>query len=72
MQSAEVRDGDDVAMARFSLARQWRVALETQVRTRLVVVGRVVAKDTDEVPLAEGDDVVGAFPSRAMCVRDSL
>ncbi len=46
VESAEVGDGDDCARAGLNLARCWRVALEAQVSTRLVVIGRVAKKHT--------------------------
>ncbi len=49
VQSAEVGDGDDFTRPVFDLARRRRVAHQAQVRSRLVVVGRVSTKDTDEV-----------------------
>ena len=55
--------GDDFTQAVFDLTRQRRVALETHVTARLVVVGRVAAQGPDEVSFTEGDDVIGAFPS---------
>ena len=58
-----MRDGDDIALALLHQARRWRIPVESHVRTRLVVVGRVAAKYTDQMTFAEGDDVVSALPA---------
>ncbi len=63
VESAEVGDGDDIARATVNLARRWRVAVETQMSTRLVVVDHVSTKDTDKMTFAKGDDVIGAVSS---------
>ncbi len=61
VESAEVRNRDDLAGSVFDRAWRWRVATETQVSARLVVVSRVSKQDPKEMTFAEGDDVVGAL-----------
>ncbi len=56
-----MRNGDDIAGALLHHARRWRIPVESHVRTRLVVVGRVTTKHTDQMTFAEGDDVVSAL-----------
>ncbi len=63
VEPTEMRDGDDIAGALLHQARRWRIPVESHVRTRLVVVGRVAAKYTDQMTFAEGDDVVSALPA---------
>jgi hypothetical protein len=63
MQTREVRDRDDVAVALLDDPRRWRVAIEGQVGARLVVIGRVSTQHPGKVAFTERDDVVGAVAS---------
>ena len=63
VEPTEVRDGDDIAGALLHQARRWRIPVESHVRARLVVVGRVATQHTDQVALPERNDAVGALAS---------
>ena len=69
MKPAEMRDRNDIAL--LNGARLRRVAVQRQVRTRLVVVGRVATEDTDQMTFAEGD-VGEASLRRALRVSQAL
>ena len=49
-----------------SLNRTWfgRVLSEREMRARLIVIRHVAPKDSQQVTLVEGDDVIEAFPAQ--------
>ena len=62
MQPAGLRDGKHVpSVGRFYFTRQRRIAIERHVRSRVVVVVKVLAHDAFQVPLAEHDDMIDTF-----------
>ncbi len=63
METAEVRESDDVAALR-ELHRAWlrTVRGSGKVRSGSMVIGHVRAKNPCEVPLVEHNDMVEAFP----------
>ena len=61
MQPAKNGRRDDVTIAAFGAARYRWVTREGLVRAMVVVVLRVLAKDLEEMGLAESDDVVRAL-----------
>ena len=61
VQPAKNGRGEDVTVAAFDAARYRRVTREGLVRAMVVVVLRVLAKDLEEMGLAESDDVVRAL-----------
>ena len=63
VKSAEVWGGDHFARTIFDRSRGWRVAIQTEMRSRFVVVIGVAAKDLDEVTFTERDDVIRALPA---------
>ena len=66
MEPAEMRDRDNGAIALLNGARQRRVAVQRQVRPRLIVVDRVALQPSAQVALTERDDVIRALtPDRA-------
>ena len=58
VESAEHGRGDERAVAGLDGAGNGSVSLEAVVRS-LVVVGKELSKHAKQVPLPEGDDVVG-------------
>ena len=53
VESAEMRDGDDCTLTVIDLALRGRVAIERQVRARLVVVADVAQEDAEEMQFAQ-------------------
>jgi hypothetical protein len=51
MQSAKDRKGDNVTDPRHG-SPQWRILLQSQVRTRLIVIAHIGRKSTPQVRLA--------------------
>src|SRR5947208_1414597 len=46
----------------MDFARQWGILVQRQVRSSLIVVGRVTAKQMAQMLLAEDNDVIKAVP----------
>ena len=62
MQSADLRYRDHfAALGRFDLARDRRVAIERQVRSRMMIIVEVIGEDPPKMAIVEHDDVVKAL-----------
>jgi len=53
---------DRTHLRRLDAPRPWTVLGESEVSSRTVVVGEVVPQNPKEMPFAEDDDVIQAFP----------
>jgi hypothetical protein len=61
MQTTDLRELNDLAhFGRVDLSRLRAVTIQRQVRSRLVVVRKVIAKDALEMPLVQHNDMVEA------------
>lgn len=62
MQSAYLRDGDDITFGRrFRVAWRRRVAIQGQVAAGIVVMVEVTRKDAVQMPLVQRDHVIQAL-----------
>jgi hypothetical protein len=66
VQSADHRDGDDLApIRRVPLAELRGILVEREVGPGAVIALEVSQEDAPQVPLSEDDDVVEAFPAKS-------
>ena len=64
MKSADLRGRDDSPGGwRLHFTCMGAIAVECLMRARCIVVGEVPAQQASEMPFAEDDDVIEAFPS---------
>jgi hypothetical protein len=65
VQPADLWNGDNLTSV-DSLNRAWFgwVLSEREMRARLIVIRHVATKDSQQVALVEGDDVIEAFPAQ--------
>ena len=62
MKSAEDRSSNDVTEA-LGRSRQRGVLRQSEVRSNLVIVGRIGVEGAAQVALAQDDDVIETFPA---------